>query len=525
MDFTLLTVCNRSVTLELDDGGCYFADAPYALYLNGEFVRQENHNIATVFGLLPASDYILQVRRGADSAAHTFTTPAESVLLDVRRFGACGDGSHLDTAMLQSAILACPKAGTVRVPRGVYRTGPLFLKSDITLWLDEGATLLGEPERAAYPILPGMTPTTDEKGEVNLATWEGNPLDSYASLLTGIEVQHVDIIGPGTLDANAQNGDWWTDAKVRRGAWRPRMLFLNRCTDIRVQGVTLKNAYAWTVHPYYSKRLQFVNLTIQNHAESPNTDGVDPESSENVAILGCHLSTGDDCIAIKSGKLYQSLHHYAPTRGVEIRNCLLSRGHGGVVIGSEIASGVYDVHISRCLFRGTDRGLRVKTRRGRGQRSVMDGVVMEHVRMEGVPVPFTINMFYCCDPDGHSDFVQNREARPVEPDVTPEIGTLRVRDAVCTGAEAAGGYFFGLREMPIREISLTDVEIAFAADAQPSVPVMMDGLEPVCRLGLFAENVEHLHLERVTVHGAEQGAPLLNHVARVTGEGCRYDAE
>jgi polygalacturonase len=520
MDFTLLAISNRSVTVELDDPSCYFADAPYELYLNGELVRSESHNIATLHGLQPGTGYTLAVRRGEALAAHEFITKAESVLLNVRRFGARGDGQSHDTAMLQSAILACPPQGTVYVPQGVYRTGPLFLKSEMTLWLEEGAVLLGDTNRESYPILPGMTPTTDESGEYNLGTWEGNPLDSYASLLTGLHVHDVDIIGSGMLDANAQNGDWWIDAKVRKNAWRPRMLFLNHCEDIRVQGVT-----AWTVHPYYSKRLQFLNLTIQNHEDSPNTDGIDPESSEDVAILGCHLSTGDDCIAIKSGKLYQSVYHYAPTRGVEIRNCLMCRGHGGVVIGSEIASGVYDVHISHCLFRGTDKGLRIKTRRGRGHRSVMDGVVMEHVRLEDVAVPFTINMFYHCDPDGHSDFVQNRNPRPVEPEVTPVIGTLRVRDASCTGAQAAGGYFFGLPEMPIGEISLTDVDIAFAADAKPSVPIMMDGLSPVCRLGLFAENVERLCLCGVTIRGANLTTPTLINVTSVTEEGCRYDAE
>ena len=525
MELTLLAVCCRSVTLELSDDTCYFAAAPYEIWLDGVPVRSESHNIATVHGLEPATAYGLTVRRGDEQADIRFTTKPESVLLNVRRFGATGDGQTLDTAMLQCAILACPKQGTVHVPKGTYRTGPLLLKSDITLWLDEGAVLLGDPERAHYPVLPGMTPATDEQSEYNLGTWEGNPLDAFASLLTGLAVSNVDIIGPGTVDANAQNGDWWQNAKTRRTAWRPRVIFLNRCENIRVQGVTLQNAYAWTVHPYYSRGLQFLNLTIQNHAESPNTDGVDPESSEDVAILGCHLSTGDDCIAIKSGKLYQSLHHYAPTRGVVIRNCLLSRGHGGVVIGSEIASGVYDVRISRCLFRGTDKGLRVKTRRGRGNRSVMDGVVMENVRMGDVTVPFTINMFYHCDPDGHSDFVQNRAPRPVEPEVTPMVGTLAVRGAVCTGAQAAGGYFFGLPEMPIQAIELADVTIAFAPDAEPSYPVMMDGIEPACRLGLYAHNVQRLTLRNVTLRGANGSAPELHQVAHVTEEGCLYAAD
>lgn len=525
MDFSLPAIGKRCVTLEIDDDTCYFSRAPYEVYLNGAFLRAERHNVITLHGLAPATAYTVEVRREGESADRSFTTAPETVLLDVRRFGARGDGVTPDTAMLQAALLACPAGGTVRVPAGAYLTGPLFLQSDITLWLDEGAVLLGDPDRAHYPVLPGMSESTDETTEYNLGTWEGNPLDSFASLLTGIGVRNVDIAGPGALDANAHNGDWWRDAKVKRGAWRPRMVFLNRCENVRLQGVTLRNAYAWTVHPYYSRRLQFLNLVIQNHADSPNTDGIDPESSEDVAILGCHLSTGDDCIAIKSGKIYQGLYHYAPTRGVDIRNCLLCRGHGGVVMGSEIASGVYDVRISRCLFRGTDRGLRVKTRRGRGERSVLDRVTMENVRMEDVAVPFTINMFYCCDPDGHSDFVQNRNPRPVEPAVTPAIGTLRVRGAVCEGAQAAGGFFFGLPERPIEAVELTDVEIVFSPDARPSVPVMMDGLEPVCRLGLYAHNVKRLALRNVTLRNAQTCAPVLVDVGRFTEEACRYDAD
>lgn len=523
MDFTLQAVTCRSVTLELDEDTCYFAGEPYTLCLNGTLVREETHNVATVYGLVPATAYTLTVRRGNAEVTHAFTTAPESVLLNVRRFGARGDGVANDTAMLQCAILACPPQGTVQVPAGTYRTGPLLLKSEITLWLEEGAVLLGDPERAHYPVLPGMTPTTDEQGEVNLATWEGNPLDSFASLLTGLSVHGIDIIGPGTVDANAQNGDWWQSAKVRRTAWRPRVLFLNRCEDVRVLGVTFKNAYAWTVHPYYSKRLLFANLTIHNHAESPNTDGVDPESSEGVAIVGCHLSTGDDCIAIKSGKLYQSLFHYAPTRDVTIRNCLLSRGHGGVVMGSEIASGVYNVRINRCLFRGTDMGLRVKTRRGRGNRSVLDGVQMENVRMENVAVPLAVNMFYHCDPDGHSELVQSREPRPVEPEVTPVVGAISVQGAVCTGAQAAGGYFLGLPEMPVRSLSLRDVDIIFAQDAKPGMPIMADGVNPTCRLGLYAENVESLTLQNVTLRGAEAPALRVAHVNQLTQEGCHYD--
>ena len=116
------------------------------------------------------------------------TTEDETILLDVRSFGAKGDGEHVDTEMIQAAIYSCPAGGTVRFPKGTYLTAPLFLKSGVTIWLEEGAELLGLTDRKEYPILPGMTiPGMDSEREYNLGSWEGNPLDIFASLITGIE--------------------------------------------------------------------------------------------------------------------------------------------------------------------------------------------------------------------------------------------------------------------------------------------------------------------------------------------------
>ena len=124
-------------------------------------------------------------------------------------------------------------------------------------------------------------------------------------------------------------------------------------------------------------------------------------------ILGARISVGDDCIAIKSGKIYMGKFHTKRTEGVTIRNCRFERGHGSVTIGSEVACGITDVHVTKCCFIGTDRGLRIKTRRGRGERAVIDKLSFEHIKMDGVLMPFTVNMFYFCDPDGHSDYVQS----------------------------------------------------------------------------------------------------------------------
>lgn len=523
MNFSITAVFNRSVTLELNEGIGRCLTAPVELWLDQQLLRTEEHSVFSLYHLQPATTYELTVKRGKLSRTQTFTTLPESVLLDVTRFGAIGDGVTDCTSHIQAAILSCPQQGTVHIPKGTYHTGPLFLKSHVSLWLDKDAVLLAEPERTRYAVLPGMTESTDEKSEYNLGVWEGNPLDCFAALLTGIDLEHVDIYGEGVLDGNAAQGDWWQDVKVKRIAWRPYMLYLNRCADVRVQGVKFQNACSWTIHPFYSSRLLFADVKILNHEQSPNSDGIDPNCCDDVDIIGCDLSTGDDCIAIKGAKYYMSVYHYKPTTRVNIRHCVMRFGHGAVVIGSETSSGISKVRVSQCRFIGTDRGLRIKTRRGRGGKSVIDDIVMEDVEMDGVKVPFAVNMFYFCDPDGHTAAVQNREKQPVSPEITPRVGRITARRVWCENAHAAGGYFFGLPEMPIERISLTDVHIRFDPNAMPDLPVMMDGIEPVAKVGLYAQHVKELRLAQLDIEGAGESAPILTDVGTVEEKAVRYE--
>lgn len=505
MDFRELGVFVRSASFELINNDIYHAPAPYSVYLDGrETGGERRRNVFSVYGLLPDTEYRLEVR-AADGgrAERRFRTREESFRLNVRSFGAAGDGRTPDTNAVQAAILACPENGTVWFPKGVYLTAPLFLKSRTTLELDEGATILGMADRSAYPILPGVTVSANEKDEYYLGIFEGNPLDSYASLLTGIGVRDVDITGLGTVDANAGAGDWWREPKKKHGAWRPRMLFLNRCENVRVQGVTFQNSYAWTLHPWLSAGVGLLDIRIVNDPDSPNTDGIDVESCRGVDIVGARISVGDDCIVLKSGKMYLGEKLHRPTSDVSIRNCLLERGHGAVVIGSEVSAGVGGVFARQCLFSGTDRGLRVKTRRGRGRASVVDGIRCRDIRMENVTAPFVINMFYFCDPDGHSEFVWSKEKLPAD-EFTPRVGRLSCENIRCVGCGTAGMYFYGLPEMPIDEIVMRHISISFSPDAEPGYPAMMDHIEPVCKLGGFAANVRRLVLDDVAVEGYER---------------------
>ena len=522
MQFTT-SIFNRSITIEMMNQEIYEMKRPVKVSVDGKYVLTTNKNVFSLTGLQPDHIYTITVEADGESAEEQIHTLRESVLFNVQDFGAKGDGVSNDTSFIQAAILSCPKNGTVYVPKGTYFVTPLFLKSDMTLWLDEGAELLGSADRRDYPILPGMTTSTDETSEYNLSSWEGNPLTSFASLITAVNCDHVDIIGPGTINGNADHGDWWIDHRSKRIAWRPNTVFFNDCRHMRMQNVTVKNSPCWTIHPYYCEDLCFLNLNIQNPYDSPNTDGFDPESCRNVLLLGTKISVGDDCIAIKSGKYYMAANHFKRTENIVIRNCDLERGHGSVTVGSEIAGGVTGVKVEQCLFDSTDRGVRVKTRRGRGQRSLLDDITFDRIVMKNVHMPITLNMFYFCDPDGHTDFVQNTSPMTVN-EMTPRIGSIRVKNTVCTGVDSAFLCAYGLPEMPIEKISLENIEADFLPEDKQRLdrPVMMDRFEPIKGVGVWACNVKELNMENVTITGSSTKEPILKNVETTSFEEVNY---
>ncbi|SCY05200.1 glycoside hydrolase family 28 protein [Butyrivibrio sp. INlla14] len=510
MNFNVVEVFARSVTIELDTDKIFCQDEEYTLFIDGVKTLMGTQNVASVTGLLPDREYEITLEIAGERTSKKVTTRHEAVLLNVRSFGAKGDGETPDTAAIQAAICACPVDGTVYLPKGTYYVTPLFLKSNMTLWLDEGAVLLGDTDRNHYPILPGMTMTTDEKDEYNLGTWEGNPLNCYASLITAIDAENINIIGPGTLDGNAQNSDWWVNAKVKRGAWRPNIMYLVRCKNVRVQNIKVQNSPCWNIHPYYCDDLKFLNLYIQNPSNSPNTDGLDPESCKDVLVLGTVISVGDDCMAIKSGKYYMAKEHHKVTENVTIRNCKFEKGHGSVTVGSEAAGGVKNIRVSQCIFDGTDRGLRIKTRRGRGERSVLDDIIFENIDMNGVHMPFTVNMFYFCDPDGHSDYVQNQAPAPVD-EMTPVIGTIAGRNISCKGASACVLCAVGLPERPIGQLIFENIDVEFLPEGERVAerPVMMDNFDEMSGRSIYAKNVQNLTLSNVHIKGSVDTQPQL----------------
>ncbi|MCR5304773.1 MAG: glycoside hydrolase family 28 protein [Lachnospiraceae bacterium] len=501
METSLERVSARSAVINICDGGKYNTLSPYGMVLNGKAAGETDRCVTYLPGLSPDTAYVLDIMNGEEKLSSvSFHTKREFVTLDVRDFGAKGDGEHDDTSFIQAAIMACPAESRVLVPAGTYMTGPLFMKSKVTLYLDKGAVIKAYTDPSHFPYFQGMVQSYDEKEEYNLATWEGNPLSTYASVITGIDCSDIAIEGEGVIDGSAGKDNWWKDVKKHTAPYRPRLVFLNRCKNVTLAGITLTNSPSWTLHPYFTDNIAVYGLTLKNPFDSPNTDGIDPESCKGVTIAGVRFSLGDDCIAVKSGKLYMGRKYAVPCSGLTVRNCLMEDGHGAVTVGSEMAGGVKDMTVKDCVFNRTDRGLRVKTRRGRGKNAVIDNVVFSDIDMESVLTPFVVNSYYFCDPDGHAEAVQTREPAPVG-DGTPSIGDLAFRNITAKNTATAAAYIEGLTEKKIKSVTFENVSIEYDPGSEGSVPAMTEGVGKCIRKGFMIRNVEKLVLSGVKAGG------------------------
>ena len=498
-----------SACFELDNDSPYYAPEKFSVLLDGAEQFSCESNVFSLFGLEPDRDYLLQLHSDGLEESLRFSTKPESCAINVHAFGAVGDGVTDDTDAIQRAIAYLPEQGRLIFPEGQYLTRPLVLKSHITLELRKGAVLLGSPRREEYPIVPGLV--TDEAGrEIYFGGFEGQTMDMYQSLITAQYAEDVAIVGPGRVDGNAQNSDFWVNFKSFPAA-RPRLIFFNRCRDMILHGIHACNSPSWQLHPHYSQKIGIYDVLISAPKNSPNTDAIDPESCDGVNIIGCRFSVGDDCIAIKSGKIELGRKLNQPADHHTIRNCLMDFGHGAVTLGSEIGAGVRNLEVSQCWFRGTDRGLRIKSRRGRGENCRIDGVCFDNIRMEGVLTPIVINLWYnCCDPDRYSEYVWSREHLPVD-ERTPRMGSFHFRNLNCTGAEIAACYIDGLPEAPIDEVVLENISVSFAENARPGIPIMENFAKERCRLGLYLDNVRHIRVENVKLEGVVGDRLIADH--------------
>lgn len=503
MECQIIFQTARAVIIELLNAGIYYTEQPYRIYINGELLLESSKVIQTISNLMPDTQYQLHLEDDhSGSADLSFHTEPEFVTLNVKQFGAKGDGLQDDTLFIQTAIQCCPRGGRVLIPEGIYKVTSLFLKDNLILELSNNAILSATWERELRPILPGLIESHDECSEYNLGSNEGNPLDMFAGLINGINVSNVVIYGGGLLEGNASFDNWWADPARKNIAFRPHLLFLNHCNNVTISGIRLQNSPQWTVHPYFSDNLRFLDMEIRNPKHSPNTDGINPQSCSKVEIIGVYFSLGDDCIAVKSGKIYMGSTYKKPCEHILIRQCCMRDGHGAVVLGSEMSGGIYHLTARDCLFLNTDRGLRIKTRRGRGKDAILDDIVFENIKMDHVMSPFTINSYYFCDPDGHSEYVRSKEALPVD-ERTPFIKNITFRNIEANNCHVSAFYMYGLPEQRINQVELSNISITFAENAAQGYPVMMDDLEPVSKLGLYANNIKKLVIQDVRISGNE----------------------
>jgi polygalacturonase len=402
----------------------------------------------------------------------------------VKSFGALGDGRNLDGPAIQAAIDAAGRngGGEIVLPPGGYVSGSLFLRDGVALRLERGAALLGSRDPRDYPLAP--------------TRWEGREVLAHSSLVGAVGARNVGVTGGGLIDGRGD--EWWRLARDKSLANpRPLLLSFDRCETVVLDGFEARNSPSWTVRPLRSRNVSIRGLTVINPPDSPNTDGIDPDSCQNVRISDCYVSVGDDCIAIKAGAEAGPGSELVPCENVIVTNCVLERGHGGVVIGSEMSGGVRDVVVSACIFRGTDRGIRMKTRRGRGGK-------VEHVRVSGLVMedtlcPFTINSHYGCgawdDPA-----VADLGLRAVGSG-TPAFTDIAFSSITATGARLAAAWIDGLAESPIRGLSFEDVSIELGGEAAPAPAEMSPNAPAISRAGFRAYNVLGLRLANVSIKG------------------------
>ena len=422
------------------------------------------------------------------------TLKAERV--DMLKSGAKADGKTLNTTLINHTVdrLSQAGGGTLFFPAGTYLTGAIRLKSNITLELEAGATLLFSDNFDDY--LPFM--------EVR---HEGVMMKSFSPLISAMDAENITIKGEGTLDG--QGKAWWTEffriyvdlekngmrelnkyqplwerendvealyaetnedwhGTLKRRFFRPPFIQPVRCRRVRIEGVKIINSPFWTVNPEFCDNVVVTGVTIHN-VPSPNTDGINPESCRNVHISDCHISVGDDCITLKSGRDAQARRLGVPCENITITNCTMLSGHGGVVIGSEMSGSVRKVTISNCVFDGTDRG--IKSTRGRGgvvEDIRVSNIIMSNIKREAV----VLNLKY--------------SEMPAEPmsERTPLFRDISISGLTAVGVKTPVK-IVGLEEAPVTDIILRDINVKNAREK------------------CIFENCERIRLTDVIVNGKE----------------------
>ena len=429
------------------------------------------------------------------------TIPGAKV--NLKDFGAVPTGDVLCTGAFEKAIDLLYKmgGGHLVVPRGIWLTGPIVLKSNIDLHLEAGAVIQFAADESLYPIVS--------------TSFEGLDTRRCQSPLSANGATNISITGQGVIDGNGQywrpvkrskvtdsqwkevlsrpggremKKDYWVPTesyeKGEDGAnlnipkaqtdeeWqqvkrflRPVMVSLVKCKNVLLEGVIFQNSPAWNIHPLMCENIIIDNVLARNPSFAQNGDALDLESCTNALIVNSKFDAGDDGICLKSGKDADGRRRGVPCANVVVDGCTVFAGHGGFVVGSEMSGGVRNIMVRNCQFLGTDVGLRFKSTRGRGglvENIYVDGVSMTDIKTYAL----TFNMYY----GGKSvaevlaeGGEQKVDVKPVTEE-TPIFRNIDIRNVICYNA----GYameFNGLPEMPIDRITLHNIDISAKNDA------------------------------------------------------------
>ena len=434
---------------------------------------------------------------------------------NVTSFGAKNDSSRLATKAIAAAIGAAAKkgGGTVYFPAGKYLTGPIHLKSNITIFIDAGAELHFSDHFDDY--LPFVE-----------SRYEGVDLKSFSPLFYAYKAENISIIGRGLINGHGKK--WWDyvegfkegptrnnyqklfdslnkgillpddPRQMKRGFLRPPFIQPMYCKNVLIQGITITNSPFWTVNPEFCENVTIEGVTIYN-PKSPNTDGINPESCKYVRIANCHISVGDDCITIKSGKDIPGRTKNAAAENYTITNCTMLSGHGGVVIGSEMSGGVRKITISNCVFDGTDRGIRIKTARGRGgivEEIRVDNIIMKNIRQQAI----VMDMQYAkTDPEPVSER-------------TPQFRNIHISNVTAQTKQAI--FINGLAEMPVEDITFNDIQIdaQTGATVKEAKNIQFHNVRITTKEGssLTGENITGLEIDGVNTLNPVSGNPTID---------------
>ena len=423
--------------------------------------------------------------------------------VSLRDFGAVGTGDVLCTDAFAKAIdqLSKTGGGHLVVPRGVWLTGPIVLKSNIDLHLEAGAVIQFAADEDLYPLIK--------------TSFEGLDTRRCQSPLSANGATNISITGQGVIDGNGQywrpvkrskmtdsqwkavlsrpggrelRKDYWVPsegyAKGESGAnmnvpaatteaeWqaikrflRPVMVSLVSCKNVLLQGVIFQNSPAWNLHPLMCENIIIDNVLARNPFYAQNGDALDLESCKNALIVNSKFDAGDDGICIKSGKDADGRRRGMACANVVVDGCTVFAGHGGFVVGSEMSGGVNNIMVRNCQFLGTDVGLRFKSTRGRG--GIVENIFIDGISMTDITTyALTFNMYY----GGKSvtevlaEGGQQQQAKMPVTEETPIFRNIDIRNVVCHNAGFAME-FNGLPEMPIDRITLTNIDILARHDA------------------------------------------------------------